>query len=141
MASRCAGACGPSRLPSSHAAARRHRDRARRSRGRPRRTRLGTGPLLPGIAVAVLAGLALRARSAHYIVVWAVAPLLFWATYPDPSATLAAIAVGACSILALLTARERPAEASDGLVAARVTLAAAMVMTASGLLSFDLLLR
>jgi hypothetical protein len=101
----------------------------------------GTGPLLPGLAVLVLAGLALRARSAHYIVVWAVAPLLFWATFPDPSASVAAGALAGCAICALLIARERPAARSDGLIAARVTLAAAMVVTASGLLSFDLLLR
>ena len=44
----------------------------------------GTGPLAGGIGALILAGIAVRARSAHYIVVWAVAPLLFWATYPDP---------------------------------------------------------
>ena len=43
----------------------------------------GTGPLAAGIAVLVLVGLPLRARTAQYIVVWAVAPLLVWATYPD----------------------------------------------------------
>jgi hypothetical protein len=82
-----------------------------------------------------------RARSAHYIVVWAVAPLLFWATYPDPSGSLAAVALAGSATCALLGARDRPGGASDGVVAVRVTLAAAMVLTASGLLSFDLLLR
>ena len=101
----------------------------------------GTGPLATGIAALILAGVAVRARSAHYIVVWAVAPLLFWATYPDPSASLAAVALAACAIFGLLSARERRGTASDGVIAARVTLAAAVVLTASGLLSFDLLLR
>jgi hypothetical protein len=101
----------------------------------------GTGPLVGGIAVLVLVGIAVRARSAQYIVVWAVAPLLFWATYPDPSASLAAVALAGCAICGLLSARERPSEVTDGVVALRVTLAAAVVLTASGLLSFDLLLR
>ena len=101
----------------------------------------GTGPLAGGIAALILGGIAVRARSAHYIVVWAVAPLQFWATYPDPSASLAAVAVAGCAICGLLSARERTGVPSDTLIAARVTLAAAMVLTASGLLSFDLLLR
>ncbi len=101
----------------------------------------GTGPLVAGIALLVLAGIAVRARSAQYIVVWAVAPLLFWATYPDPSGSLAAIALAGCAICGLLSARERPSAATDGVVALRVTLSAAVVLTASGLLSFDLLLR
>ncbi|MDX6600515.1 MAG: hypothetical protein QOE87_4402 [Gaiellales bacterium] len=101
----------------------------------------GTGPLAGGIAALIVAGIAVRARSAHYIVVWAVAPLLFWATYPDPSGSLAAVALGGSATCALLGARDRPGGASDGVIAVRVTLAAAMVLTASGLLSFDLLLR
>ena len=72
---------------------------------------------------------------------WAVAPLLFWATFPDPSASLAAVALAGASICALLSARERAGNPSDGLIASRVTLAAVMVVTAGGLLSFDLLLR
>jgi hypothetical protein len=101
----------------------------------------GTGPLAGGIGAFILAAIAVRARSAHYIAVWAVVPLLFWATYPDPSASIAAGALAACAIVGLLAARERTDAASDGLVATRVTLAAAMVLTASALLSFDLLLR
>jgi hypothetical protein len=101
----------------------------------------GTGPLAGGTAVFILAGIAVRARSALFIVVWAVAPLLFWATYPDPSASLAAIAIAACAICGLLSARDRPEAVPDGVIAMRVTLAAAMVLTAGGLLSFDLLLR
>ncbi len=53
---------------------------------------------------------------------------------------VAAVALAGSALCALLGARERP-PASDGLVAARITLAAAMVVTASALLSFDLLLR
>ena len=101
----------------------------------------GTGPLAGGIALLILAGIAVRGRSAHYIAVWAVAPLLFWATFPDPSGSLAAVALAGCAICGLLSARERPDTVGDGVVALRVTLAAAMVLTASGLLSFDLLLR
>jgi hypothetical protein len=101
----------------------------------------GTGPLAGGIGALALAGLALRTRTAHFILVWAVAPLLFWATYPDPSASLAAVALAACSICALLSARERPGTRSDVAIAASVTLAAAMVVIAGGLLTFDLLLR
>jgi hypothetical protein len=101
----------------------------------------GTGPLLGGLAALVLAGLALRARSAEYIAVWAVAPLLVWATYPDSSAVLAAVALAASAVCALLIARDRPASPSDEMTAARVTLAVAMVVTSSGLLTFDLLLR
>ena len=101
----------------------------------------GTGPLAGGIGALVLAGLGARARTAQFIVVWAVAPLLFWATFPDPSASLAAGALAACAICALLSARVRPAGRSDELIAVRVTLAAAMIVTASALLSFDLLLR
>ncbi len=44
----------------------------------------GTGPLVGGLAALVLAGLALRARSAEYIAIWAVAPLFVWATFPRP---------------------------------------------------------
>ena len=102
----------------------------------------GTGPLMRGLAALVLAGLALRARSAQYVAIWAVAPLLVWATFPDPSMIVAAARAGRrARVCALLSARERPGAASDGVVAARVTLAAAMVVTASALLSFDLLLR
>jgi MYXO-CTERM domain-containing protein len=101
----------------------------------------GTGPLAGGLAALVLAGLALRARSAEYIVVWAVVPLLVWATYPDPSMIVAAVALTASAICALLAARERTESASESVIAARITLAAAMVLTAGGLLSFDLLLR
>jgi hypothetical protein len=101
----------------------------------------GTGPLASGLAALVLVGLALRARSAEYIAVWAVAPLFVWATYPDPSALVAAVALAASAVCALLGARERLARPSDEMIAARVTLAAAMVVTAGSLLSFDLLLR
>jgi hypothetical protein len=101
----------------------------------------GTGPLTSGLAALVLVGLALRARSAEYIAVWAVAPLFVWATYPDPSALVAAVALAASAVCALLGARERLARPSDEMIAARVTLAAAMVVTAGSLLSFDLLLR
>ena len=55
--------------------------------------RRGRGRSRVGSRAGVLAGIAVRARSAHYIVVWAVAPLLFWATYPDPSASIAAVAL------------------------------------------------
>jgi hypothetical protein len=101
----------------------------------------GTGPLLGGLGALALAGLPLRARSAQYILVCAVAPFLFWATFPDPSALLAAGALAGCGVCALLGARERPGGASDGIIAARITLASAMVVAASSLLSFDLLLR
>ena len=94
-----------------------------------------------GLAALVLAGVALRARSAEYIALWAVAPLLVWATYPDPSMIVAAVALAASAVCALLGARERPQSSGEGMVAARVTLAAAMVLSAGGLLSFDLLLR
>ena len=79
----------------------------------PRRSasRRARGRSAGGIAAFVLAGLALRARSAHYIVVWAVAPLLFWATYPDPSASLAAVALGG---LRDLRAAQRARAAGDG---------------------------
>ena len=101
----------------------------------------GTGPLVGGLAALVLAGLALRARSALYIAVWAVAPRFVWATYPDLSAILAAVALAASALCALLSARDRPEPGDESIVAARVTLAAAMVVAASGLLSFDILLR
>jgi hypothetical protein len=101
----------------------------------------GTGPLVGGLAALVVAGLALQARSAQFIAVWAVVPLFVWATFPDPTAALAAAALTACAICALLRARDRRSPAGDGVIAARVTLAAAMVVTASGLLAFDLLLR
>jgi hypothetical protein len=100
-----------------------------------------TGPLFPGLAVLVVAGQLLRARSAQYIVVWAVAPLAIWATYLDLPAVAASLVLAAASLAALLAARERAAEASEGVIASRITLAAAMVVTASALLSFDLLLR
>jgi hypothetical protein len=100
-----------------------------------------TGPLFPGLAALVVAGHLLRARSAQYIVVWAVAPLAIWASYLDVPALVASLALAAASLAALLAARERPGGASEGVIAARITLAAAMVVTASALLSFDLLLR
>jgi hypothetical protein len=100
-----------------------------------------TGPLFPSVAALVVAGHLLRARSAQYIVVWAVAPLAIWATYLDVPALAASLALGAAALAALLAARERPSGAREGVVAARITLAAAMVVTASALLSFDLLLR
>lgn len=101
----------------------------------------GTGPLTGGLAALVLAGLPLRARSAEYIAVWAVVPLFVWATYPDPSAIAAAVALAASTVCALLGARDRPETASDELMAARITLGTAMVLAAGGLLTFDLLLR
>jgi hypothetical protein len=100
-----------------------------------------TGPLFPGIAALVVAGHLLRARSAQYIVVWAVAPLAIWATWLDVWALLAALVLAAASLAALLAARERPEPASEGVIASRITLAAAMVVAAAALLSFDLLLR
>jgi hypothetical protein len=101
----------------------------------------GTGPLFGGLAALVLIGRAVRARTAHFIVIWAVTPLLVWATFPDPSAIAAAIALTGCAACALLGARDRRTPESDGVIAARVTLAAAMIVTASGLLTFDILLR
>ena len=103
-----------SRLPSSHAARRRHRDRARRCGGRARVFVRDGAAGGPGSRLLVLAGIVVRARSAQYIVVWAVAPLLFWATYPDPSGSLAAVALAGCAICGLLSARERPGAATDG---------------------------
>jgi hypothetical protein len=100
-----------------------------------------TGPLFPGLAALVVAGLALRARSAQYIVVWAVAPMLAWATYGDLAALAGTLALGVAALGALLAARERAVDATDAVIAGRITLAAAMVLTASALLSFDLLLR
>jgi hypothetical protein len=100
----------------------------------------GTGPLMAGLALLVLAGLPLRARSAEYVAICAVAPFLVWATWPDTSMLIAAAALAGSALCALHGARERP-QASDGIVAARITLAAAMVVIASALLSFDVLLR
>ena len=54
---------------------------------------------------------------------------------------VAAVALAASALCALLAARDRPEPGEETIVAARVTLAAAMVLAASGLLSFDLLLR
>jgi hypothetical protein len=101
----------------------------------------GTGPLAGGLAALIVAGAAMRARSAEYIAVWAVVPLLVWATFPDPSMIVAAAALAVAALCALLAARERPESPGDELMAARVTLTAAMVVTAGALLSFDLLLR
>jgi hypothetical protein len=101
----------------------------------------GTGPLVVGLAALVLVGLALRARSAQYVAVCAVAPFLLWATFPDPSAAVAAVALAGSALSALLSARDRPPVAQDGVIAARITLIAVMVIAASALLSFDLLLR
>jgi hypothetical protein len=100
-----------------------------------------TGPLVPGLAVLVVGGHLLRARSAQYIVVWAVAPLLVWATYLHAAALAGSLALAAASLCALLAGRERAPDAGEAVVAARITLAAAMVLTASALLTFDLLLR
>ena len=100
-----------------------------------------TGPLFPGLAVIVVAGLLLRARTAQYIVVSAVAPLLLWATWPDVAAVLGALALAVAALAALLLVRERPSTAYDAIVASRVTLAAATVVAAAGLLTFDLVLR
>ena len=101
----------------------------------------GTGPLAGGLAALTLAGIALRARSAEYIAVWAVVPLLAWATFPDPSMIVAAVALALAALCALLGARERPEAAGDEVMAARVALTVAMVVTAGALLTFDLLLR
>ena len=100
-----------------------------------------TGPLFPGLALLVVAGLLLRTRTAQYIVASAVAPLLLWATWPDRVAAGGALALAAGALSALLLVRERPGRASDVVVASRITLAAAQVVAAAGLLSFDLLLR
>jgi hypothetical protein len=100
-----------------------------------------TGPLFPGLAALVVAGLLLRARSAQYIVVWAVAPLLIWATYLDVTALAGALALAFAAISALFSARERAPGVDEAVTAARITLAAAVVLAASALLSFDLLLR
>jgi hypothetical protein len=100
-----------------------------------------TGPLFPGLATLVVAGHLLRARSAQYIVVWAVAPLLIWATSRDIAALAGALALALAAVCALLSAREPTPDVDEAVSAARITLAAAMVLVASGLLSFDLLLR
>jgi hypothetical protein len=100
-----------------------------------------TGPLFPGLAALVVAGHLLRARSAQYIVVWAVVPLLIWATYRDLTALAGALSLALAALCALLSARERTPDENEAVSAARITLAAAMVLVASGLLTFDLLLR
>lgn len=101
----------------------------------------GTGPLVGGIAALALIGLALRARTAQYVLVCAIAPLLVWATFPDPSMLVASAALAGCGLCSLLIARDRPAFARDEIVAARIVLTSAMIVTAGGLLTFDLLLR
>ena len=59
--------------------------------------------------------------------------------FRDRSPPLALAASALCALLS--RARAAGAGGEETMVAARVTLAAAMVVTASGLLSFDLLLR
>ena len=80
------------------------------------RARRGGGPRRGRPRSSGLAGSSsrLRARSAQYIVVWAVAPLLIWATYLDSRRSLAALALAAARSAALLGARERPGGGERG---------------------------
>ena len=138
---RPSGAGRASRLPSSHAARRRHRDRARR-RGRCIRRVRGHGAADAGARAA-------RARGARRCVHGAPSTSSsarwrrssFWATYPDPSDDRSPPSRWPAAPSARCSARASARTRATASSRPRITLAAAMVVTASALLSFDLLLR
>ena len=88
-----------------------------------------TGPLVPGLAVAVAVAGAVRARVAQVVTVCAVAPLLFVIGLEEATLAAAAVCLAAAATLWWLQAATRPG-AGDATLAARVVLAAGEVLVA-----------
>ncbi len=95
-----------------------------------------TGPLLPGLAVAVALARLVRARTAAHIVCWLVVPLLLWIGWDTPAFLAGTLCLFGQAAITAFASLGRPEEASDIAVAGRVTLAAAAGVTAIALLAF-----
>jgi hypothetical protein len=95
-----------------------------------------TGPLLGGIALAVVLARLVAARTAPHIVCWLVVPLLLWIGYDTPTFLAGTLCLFAQAGITALAARARAEPASDLAVAARVTLGVAAGVTAVALLAF-----
>jgi hypothetical protein len=95
-----------------------------------------TGPLLGGIALAVVLARLVSARTAPHIVCWLVVPLLLWIGYDTPAFLVGTLCLFAQSGITAFAARARAEPASDVAVAARVTLGVAAGVTAVALLAF-----
>jgi hypothetical protein len=95
-----------------------------------------TGPLLGGIAFAVVLARLVSARTASHIVCWLVVPLLLWIGYDTPAFLAGTLCLFGQAGSTALAARGRAEPASDLAVAGRVTLGVAAGVTAVALLAF-----
>jgi hypothetical protein len=95
-----------------------------------------TGPLLPGIAVAVALARLVQARTAAHVVCWLVVPLLLWIGWGTATFVVGSLCLLGQAGITAFEANGRPEEASDIAVAGRVTLAGAAGVTAVALLAF-----
>jgi hypothetical protein len=98
----------------------------------------GTGPLLPILAVGVVAAGFLRAVMTQVIVAILICPLLAVIANDDASLLGAAILLGASSVIFLVRALAAPplAQQRDEVVAARIVLTLAALVTAFSLGTF-----
>jgi hypothetical protein len=96
----------------------------------------GTGPVLPGIAVAVALARVVRARTMPHAICWIVVPLLIWIGFDSWTFLGGTACLFGESLIAALAARGRPEHPQDIVVASRVTLSLAAAVTAVALLAF-----
>jgi hypothetical protein len=95
-----------------------------------------TGPVLPGLAVAVALARLVRARTMPHVICWMVVPLLFWIGFDSATFVAGTACLFGQSLIAALAARGRPQHPPDYVIAARVTLSLAAGVTAVALLAF-----
>jgi hypothetical protein len=95
-----------------------------------------TGPLLGGIALALVLARLVWARTAPHIVCWLVVPLLLWIGYDTAAFLVGTLCLFGQAAITARAARGRAEPASDVAVAARVTLGVAAGVTAVALLAF-----
>jgi hypothetical protein len=95
-----------------------------------------TGPVLGGIAVALVIAHVVRARTAPHAVCWVIVPLLIWIGFDSITFVAGVLCIFGQSALTALAARRRSETAPDVVVATRVTLAMAAGVTAVALLAF-----
>jgi hypothetical protein len=95
-----------------------------------------TGPLLGGVAAALVLARLVRARTAAHLVCWLVVPLLLVIGHGSLSFVAGALCLFAEAAITALAARGRPEDAADVAVATRVMLGVAAGVTAVALLAF-----
>jgi hypothetical protein len=95
-----------------------------------------TGPVLGGIAAALVIARLVRARTSPHVVCWVIVPLLLWIGFDSTTFVAGVLCLFGQSLLTALATRGRSETAPDVAVAARVTLALAAGVTAVALLAF-----